>query len=160
MSSMSTCGSVAASIRPAGSASRRSSSRTAPPSSPSRRTEGPQLLRRLEIAGNPYIGVFCAANDELLIVARDVPKSAIRHIGGALETSPIVTSVGHSTVVGSLLALNSKSILPSPFIEGGEVEAVGGAVYPLPHRFNPGGDNVLCNHSGAVVHPRYDGEGG
>src|SRR5256885_6816108 len=156
MSSMSTCGSVAASIRPAGSASRRSSSRTAPPSSPSRRTEGPQLLRRLEIAGNPYIGVFCAANDELLIVARDVPKSAIRHIGGALETSPIVTSVGHSTVVGSLLALNSKGILASPFIEEAEIEAIGDAVYPLPHRLNAVGNNVLCNDYGAVLQPFRD----
>src|SRR3989454_1294935 len=107
MSSMSTCGSVAASIRPAGSASRRSSSRTAPPSSPSRRTEGPQLLRRLEIAGNPYIGVFCAANDELLIVARDVPKSAIRHIGGAPETAPLVTSARDPAVVGSVLEFDS-----------------------------------------------------
>src|SRR5437879_7283050 len=158
MSSMSTCGSVAASIRPAGSASRRSSSRTAPPSSPSRRTEGPQLLRRLEIAGNPYIGVFCAANDELLIVARDVPKSAVRHIGGALETSPIVASVGHSTVVGSLIAMNSKGILASPFIEEDEIETIGDAVYPLPHRLSAVGNNVLCNDQGAVVHPGYDDE--
>src|SRR2546422_1453517 len=156
MSSMSTCGSVAASIRPAGSASRRSSSRTAPPSSPSRRTEGPQLLRRLEIAGNPYIGVFCAANDELLIVARDVPKSAIRHIGGALETAPIVTSGGHSTVVGSLLGLNSEGLLGSPFIGEAEIEAIGDAVYPLPPRFDRGGDNVLCNGCRAGVPPGYD----
>src|SRR2546426_9976511 len=139
MSSMSTCGSVAASIRPAGSASRRSSSRTAPPSSPSRRTEGPQLLRRLEIAGNPYIGVFCAANDELLIVARDVPKSAVRHIGGALGTSPLVTSVGHSTGVGSLLALNSKSIPASPVIGEDENEADGGAPLPPPPPLRAGG---------------------
>src|SRR5438445_234238 len=158
MSSMSTCGSVAASIRPAGSASRRSSSRTAPPSSPSRRTEGTHLLRRLEIAGNTYIGVFCAANDELLIVAPDVPKSATRHIVGALETSPIVTSVGHSTVVGSLLALNSKGILASPFIEEAELDAIGDAVYPLPHRLSAVGNNVLCNDYGAVVHPGYDDE--
>src|SRR5207249_3835089 len=102
---------------------------------------GTPLLRRLEIAGNPYIGVFCAANDELLIAAPDVPKSAIRHIGGALETSPIVTSVGHSTVVGSLLALNSKGILASPFIEEAELDAIGDAVYPLPHRLSAVGNN-------------------
>ena len=116
------------------------------------------MLRRLEIAGNPYIGVFCAANDELLIVAPDVPKSAIRHIGGALETSPIVTSVGHSTVVGALLALNSKGILASPFIEEAELDAIGDAVYPLPHRLSAVGNNVLCNDYGAVVHPGYDDE--
>jgi translation initiation factor 6 len=116
------------------------------------------LLRRLEIAGNPYVGVFCAANDELFVVARDVPKSAIKHIEGALEAQPIVTSVAHSTVVGSLLAMNSKAILASPFIEEAEMEAIGDAVYPLPHRLSAVGNNVLCNDYGAVVHPGYDDE--
>ena len=116
------------------------------------------MLRRLEIAGNPYVGVFCAANDELFVVARDVPKSAIKHIEGALEAQPIVTSVAHSTVVGSLLAMNSKAILASPFIEEAEMEAIGDAVYPLPHRLSAVGNNVLCNDYGAVVHPGYDDE--
>src|SRR3989454_896446 len=100
----------------------------------------------------------CAANDELLIVAPDVPKSATRHIVGALETSPIVTSVGHSTVVGSLLALNSKGILASPFIEEAELDAIGDAVYPLPHRLSAVGNNVLCNDYGPVAHPASDDE--
>ena len=116
------------------------------------------MLRRLEIAGNPYVGVFCAANDQLFVVARDVPKSAIKHIEGALEAQPIVTSVAHSTVVGSLLAMNSKAILASPFIEEAEMEAIGDAVYPLPHRLSAVGNNVLCNDYGAVVHPGYDDE--
>ena len=116
------------------------------------------MLRRLEIAGNPYVGVFCAANDEILVVAPDVPKSAIKHIEGALEAQPIVTSVAHSTVVGSLLAMNSKAILASPFIEEAEMEAIGDAVYPLPHRLSAVGNNVLCNDHGAVVHPGYDDE--
>jgi len=116
------------------------------------------LLRRLEIAGNPYVGVFCAANDERFVVAQDVPKSAIRHIEGALDARSIVTHVGHSTVVGSLLALNSKGILASPFIEEDEIEAIGDDVYPLPHRLSAVGNNVLCNDQGAVVHPGYDDE--
>src|SRR3989442_13619650 len=121
---MSPCGSVAARMRPAGSASRRSSSRTAPPSSPSRRTEGPQLLRRLEIAGNPYIGVFCAANDELLIVARDVPKSAVRHIGGADGTSPLGTRGGPSAAGGSPLGLDFESIPPPPLLAVDETQRI------------------------------------
>ena len=116
------------------------------------------MIRRLEIAGNPYVGVFCAANDELAVVAPDVPKSAVRHIEGALETRAIVTRIGHSTVVGSLLAMNSKGILASPFIDEEELEAIGDAVYPLPHRLSAVGNNVLCNDHGAVVHPGYDDE--
>jgi len=69
-----------------------------------------------------------------------------------------VTSVGHSTVVGSLVAMNSKGILASPFIEESELEAIGDAVYPLPHRLSAVGNNVLCNDHGAVVHPGYDDE--
>ena len=116
------------------------------------------MLRRLQIAGNPYVGVFCAANDEMLIVPPDVPRSAVRHIEGALETRSIVTLVGHSTVVGSLLAMNSKGILASPFIEDGEIDTIGDAVYPLPHRLSAVGNNVLCNDHGAIVHPGYDDE--
>ena len=116
------------------------------------------MLRRLQVAGNPYVGVFCAANDEILIVPPDVPRSAVRHIEGALETRSVVTLVGHSTVVGSLLAMNSKGILASPFIEDDEIDAIGDAVYPLPHRLSAVGNNVLCNDHGAVVHPGYDDE--
>jgi len=116
------------------------------------------LLRRLEVAGNPYVGVFCAANDERLIIASDVPKSAIRHLEGALEATPVVTHVAHSTVVGSLIAMNSKGILASPFIEEDEIERIGDGVYPLPHRLSAVGNNVLCNDQGAVVHPGYDDE--
>jgi len=54
------------------------------------------------------VGVFCAANDERLIIASDVPKSAIRHLEGALDATPVVTHLAHSTVVGSLIAMNSK----------------------------------------------------
>lgn len=116
------------------------------------------MLRRLEVAGNPYIGVFCAANDERLVVAPGVPRSAIKHMDEALETSHVVTLVGHSTVLGSLVAMNSKGILASPFIEDPELDAIGDAVYPLPHRLSAVGNNVLCNDRGAIVHPGYDNE--
>ena len=114
------------------------------------------MLRRLEVNGNPYIGVFCAANEELLLLDRAVPRSAVRFISEALEVRAIQTNVAHSSVIGSLVAMNSNGILASPFIEEGEIEAIGGPVYPLPHRLSAVGNNVLCNDRGAVVHPGYD----
>jgi len=114
------------------------------------------LLRRLEVNGNPYIGVFCAANERLLLLEPSVPKSAVRHIAEALETRAVQTSVAHSSVIGSLVAMNSNGVLASPFIEDGEIEAIGEPVYPLPHRLSAVGNNVLCNDRGAVVHPGYD----
>jgi len=114
------------------------------------------LLRRLEVHGNPYIGVFCAANEEILLTSPTVPKSAIRHIAEALEVRAIAVSVGHSTVIGSLVAMNSNGILTTPYIEAEEMEIIGDAVHPLPHKLSAVGNNVLCNDHGAIVHPGYD----
>ncbi len=114
------------------------------------------MLRRLEVDGNPYIGVFCAANDEMLLHARPVPRPDVKSLSEALDVRAVGTNVAHSTVVGSLVALNSNGILTSPFIEAGELEAIGAPVYPVPHRLSAVGNNVLCNDRGALVHPGYD----
>lgn len=114
------------------------------------------MLRRLEVNGNPFIGVFCAANEDLLLLDRAVPKADVRRIAEALGTRSVQTSVAHSSVIGSLVAMNSNGILASPFVEEDEMETIGGPLYPLPHRLNAVGNNVLCNDHGALVHPGYD----
>ncbi len=114
------------------------------------------MLRRLEVNGNPYIGVFCAANEDLLLLDRAVPKPAVHSIAEALGARAIQTTIAHSSVIGSLVAMNSNGILASPFIEEDEVEVIGGPVYPLPHRLSAVGNNVLCNDRGALVHPGYN----
>lgn len=113
------------------------------------------MLRRLEVNGNPYIGVFCAAREDLLLLDPAVPKAAVRNIAEALDVRAIQTSIAHSTVIGSLVAMNSNGILASPFVEDTEVEAIGEPVYPLPHRLSAVGNNILCNDRGALVHPGY-----
>jgi translation initiation factor 6 len=85
-----------------------------------------------------------------------MPRRVVRKIEEALGTRAIVTSVQHSTVVGRLLAMNSRGVLATPFIEPEEVEAIGDAVHPIPHRLSAVGNNVLCNDRGAIVHPGYD----
>lgn len=114
------------------------------------------MLRRLEVNGNPYIGVFCAANEELILLEPAVPKYAVHSIAEALEARAVQTTIAHSAVIGSLVAMNSNGILTSPFVEENEIEAIGGPVYPLPHRLSAVGNNVLCNDRGALVHPGYN----
>lgn len=114
------------------------------------------MLRRLDVGGNPYLGVLCAANDDVLIAAPSLPKASVRRIAEALGTRVILTNVQHSTVVGRLLAMNARGILATPFIEPKEMDAIGDSVHPLPHRLSAVGNNVLCNDQGAVVHPGYD----
>ena len=114
------------------------------------------MLRRLEVAGNPYIGVMCAANDELCVAPRHLTKSMVRQISEALDARVVQTSVSHSSVVGRLVAMNSNGTLVTPFIEPEEIDAIGDSAHPLPHRLSAVGNNVLCNDYGAVVHLGYD----
>ncbi|HKZ99348.1 MAG TPA: translation initiation factor IF-6 [Thermoplasmata archaeon] len=114
------------------------------------------MLRRLDLGGSPYVGVFCAANDDVLIAPPSLPKAAVRHFTEALRTRIVQTHVAHSTVIGRLVAMNANGILTSPFIEPDEIEAIGDGVHPLPDRLSAVGNNVLCNDRGALVHPGYD----
>ena len=101
--------------------------------------------------------MFCAANDEVSVVAPDVPSRAVRAIGEALQVPVFPMTVGGANVVGSLLALNSKGAILSGFATDKERTALGGLdVLVLPHRLNAAGNNVLCNDRGAIVHPGYD----
>jgi len=116
------------------------------------------VLRRLEVGGNPYIGVFCAVSEERLLVPRHFPKAAVRAMVEVLGTSVQRTSVASASVIGSLIAMNTNGILASPFITPDEIETIGGSVHALPHRLSAVGNNVLCNDFGAVVHPGYDAD--
>ncbi len=114
------------------------------------------MLSKLDFAGNPYLGVFCAANNSFLVASPHVPRKALRRAEESLEVSVIETTLGGSTVVGSLIALNSKGALVSAFVEPGEVRKLGELdAYRLDHRLNAVGNNILVNDKGGICHPDY-----
>ncbi len=103
------------------------------------------------------MGVFCAANDERVVAASDVPAKAVRAIEEALGVPVARTTIGGSNVVGSLLAMNAHGAVVTGFASPQELAALRGLdVFVLPHRLNAAGNNLLCNDRGAVVHPGYD----
>jgi len=111
----------------------------------------------MDFSGNPYVGVYCAANDALCVVGLDVPPRAVRAIGEALEVRVVPMTLGGANVVGALLAMNAKGAILSGFATKEEMSALKEMdVLALPHRLNAAGNNVLCNDRGAVVHPGYD----
>lgn len=111
----------------------------------------------MDFSGNPYVGVYCAANESLCVVGRDVPLKAVRGIGEALEVHVVPMTVGGANVVGVLVAMNSKGAVLSGFASQEELRLLKDlSILVLPHRLNAAGNNVLCNDRGAVVHPGYD----
>jgi len=111
----------------------------------------------LDFNGNPYVGVYAAANDEVLVVGPEVPRKTGRGMADALEVRLVETTLGGSGVVGSLIAMNSRGAIVSGLAEAREITRLGlPRLTPLAHKLNAVGNNILCNDSGAVVHPGFD----
>lgn len=117
------------------------------------------MLSKLDFSGNPYLGVFCATNDTLLVAAIHIPPGPLRQAEAALDVEVVRTSIGGSTVIGSLVAMNSNAVLLAGFAEEDEIARLEGIdVYVLDHKLNAVGNNILVNDKGAICHPGYGGQ--
>jgi translation initiation factor 6 len=114
-------------------------------------------LKKLDINGNPYIGIFCAANDEFVIVPKLIKKASIRRIEKAMEVDVVTTTIGGSTVIGALLVLNSKGAVLTEFVEENEMIGLEGRVRvaTIPDKLNAAGNNILANDKAALIHPDF-----
>lgn len=114
------------------------------------------MLSKLAFSGNAYIGVFCAANNALLAISPQVPRAAVRKAERTLGVPSVRLTLGGSTVIGSLLVMNSHGALVSTFARPEEVAALEAVdVYSLNHPLNALGNNVLVNDHGGICHPGY-----
>lgn len=116
------------------------------------------MLDKLDFSGNPYIGVFCAANDRLLVASPHVPRKALRRAERALGVRSVTTTLGGATVIGSVIAMNDRAAFVTNFAQDKEVGRLEGMeVYRLEHRLNAVGNNILVNNRGGLCHPGYGG---
>lgn len=114
------------------------------------------MLRKVDFAGNPYLGVFAATNEGVVIASPSVPAKALREVERALGVHSLRTKVGGSTLIGSLVALNSHAVLLTAFARDEEIRKMEGLdIYRLEHRLNAVGNNILANDYGALCHPGY-----
>ncbi len=111
----------------------------------------------MDFNGNPYVGVYAAANEQFLVVGPEVPRGTGRVMAEALGVTLIETTVAGASVVGSLVVMNSNGAVVSGLAESAELKRMGlPRLARIGHRLNAVGNNILCNDSGAVVHPGFD----
>ncbi len=117
------------------------------------------MLDKLDFAGNPYVGVFCAANDFLIIASPHIPRKVLAEAETALGARAVQTTLGGATVIGSIVVMNSTAALVSGLAHSDEVAKLEGIdVYRLEHRLNAVGNNILVNDKGGLCHPGYGGQ--
>jgi translation initiation factor 6 len=115
-------------------------------------------LIQVALNGSPYIGVFAAANDHLVLMPPVAPPTTVRDLSQALGVPAVVTPLGGSNVLGALTAMNSRGAVVADIATEDELALLrkqGLKVYVLEGKLNAAGNNVLCNDHGALVHPDF-----
>jgi translation initiation factor 6 len=116
------------------------------------------MMRLSRYGGNPNLGVFSVANENLAIISPDASDDYVRDVEEALRVKTILTTVAGSFVVGSLTAMNSSCAIVSGLSDETEIERISSeiSVHMLYSRYNAAGNNILVNDSGAIVNPNID----
>lgn len=107
--------------------------------------------------GNPNVGVFAVANEDLAFISADASSEFERAVEGTLDVKIIKVTVSWAHVIGSLMAVNSNCAVVSRLANDREVEVISGHIpcYRLDDSLNAAGNNILVNDRGAIMSPEY-----
>ena len=118
-------------------------------------------LLQKDLFNSPYSGVFCATNDLVTLVPPGIPEDDMGAISEALGTKFEVITIGGSSVLGTLIAMNNKGVLVSNLITSLELEKLEEITATLAlnlgvlsERSNAIGNNFLLNDSGGFCNER------
>ena len=114
----------------------------------------------LSLNGDPNIGVFARAFDDVAFVPIDSPEEFKTKIAEALDVDVVETFIQGSSVIGLLLTGNSNGFVASGLIQDSELDILQdyGDVLLLGEEMNAAGNVILANDSFAVVHPDMSSE--
>ena len=114
------------------------------------------MLKRVDIVGNPNVGVFVLATDDLAIVPYTLLDEKADIIKEALDVEVVKSSISGSSLIGSLAVANSNGIVVSPHVLDREIkqfEELGLNVATIPGQYTAVGNIVAANDTGAIVSP-------
>lgn len=113
------------------------------------------LLKKMDISGNPFIGVYCHANEDFALVPNEFSKTMISEIEECLDVEVYQTMIASSSLIGVLVSSNSNGLIVTNFAEKNELKAVAGKrnILFIPDVLNAAGNDILCNDKFALVHP-------
>ena len=113
------------------------------------------MERRLNISGSPVLGVFATCTDELVFIPQDTPDETVKKLEESLGVMAVRTSVGGSSIVGSLICGNTNGIIAAGFILDREIRRIRKYTKAarLSGELNAAGNLILANDTAALVHP-------
>ncbi len=119
------------------------------------------MLKRINLTGNPNLGVYISVNDEVAIVPFNLPVEMEPVMKEALEVDIIRTSIAGCNLNGALSVGNSNGFLVSPYINDRELETLESAglnVAMLPGKYTAVGNILAVNDNAAIAGPNIGEE--
>lgn len=118
------------------------------------------MLKLGDVNGNPYVGVYCVASEQLAILPDLVESRVAKDIERALDVRIVRTNIAGGTVVGSLASMNSHGIIVTNFVEKHELARLPKQlrVGKMEEKINAAGNNILANDRAALIHPQASRE--
>jgi translation initiation factor 6 len=112
------------------------------------------MNRTVTFAGDPNIGVFARVLDDIAIVPPEAPEEFKTAVRDALRVSLVETTIQGSTIVGSLVAGNSRGFVVSGLATEEEVGRLAERreVLLLSESMNAAGNVIMANDTFAAVH--------
>ncbi|MCK4365196.1 MAG: translation initiation factor IF-6 [Thermoplasmatales archaeon] len=118
-------------------------------------------LELLDFNENPNVGVFCRTNDNVAFIRKALSKKVKKKIISAIDVELVELSIADATIVGSLLAFNSKGAVVTDFVDVDTIKVIkdqGFDVCVISDKLNAAGNDILVNDHGALVHPDLEKE--
>lgn len=119
------------------------------------------MLKLANFAGNPNVGVFVRATETHAFAPISATKRELANVADALGGRVVVSSIGGTSLVGSLMAANAHGLVVGDIVTGRELKvlrATGLDLLTLDDPFNAVGNNVLVTDHGALCNPDYGDE--
>ena len=105
---------------------------------------------------NPNVGVFCRSNDKFAFIQKGLTKKVKNKVSSVLDVKLVEISIAESTIVGSLLNINSSGAVVCDFIDKQSEKVIsdlGFSLSVISDKFNAAGNDILVNDYGCLVHP-------
>lgn len=115
------------------------------------------MLKRINLTGNPNLGVYISVNDEVAIVPFNLSTEVEDIIKETLEVDTIKTSIAGCNLNGALAVGNSNGFVVSPYINEKELQTLEDAglnVSLMPGKYTAVGNIIAANDHGAIVGPK------
>jgi translation initiation factor 6 len=114
--------------------------------------------RTFSLNGSSCIGIFATCTESFLLLPPYTSPRLARKMERVLKIETIKTSIGETSLVGSLSVGNSNGFILSPYALDSEISQIEDLtqmkVRKLPDKMSAVGNIILANDTVALVHPQ------